>query len=64
MIKLLYLTSLSLLTDERFIHGGEGGSVVVDVQQADVDGNMAALTGIVWKANTAKTSQQEKQNTL
>lgn len=54
--KLQYLTSLGPLTDEGFIHGGKGGSVVVDVQQANIDGNMAALTRIIWKANTEKVS--------
>ena len=55
-IKSLYLTSLGPLTDKGFIHSGKGRSVVIDVQQADVDWNMAALTRINWKANTGKGS--------
>ena len=47
MIEHQYLASLGPLTDEGFVNGGEGGGVVVDVQQSDVDGNMAALTGVI-----------------
>lgn len=53
---MLYLTSLCPLTNKGFIHGGEGGSVVIDVQQVDVDQNMAALTLVIWKSNTNKSS--------
>lgn len=42
-----YLARLGPLTDVGFVHGGEGGGVVVDVQQADVNWDMAALTRIV-----------------
>lgn len=55
-VRLQYLPSLGSLTDKGFIDGGKGGSVVVDVQQADVDRHMTALTGIIWKANTGKVS--------
>lgn len=55
-MELQYLTSLGSLTDKGFINSSECGGVVVDVQQADVDGDMTALTGIIWKANTGKLS--------
>lgn len=42
-----YLSSLGSFTDEGFINGGKGRRVVVDVQHLDVDGDVAALTGVV-----------------
>lgn len=53
-IKRSYLAGLGPLTDVCFIHGSKSGSIVVYVQQADVDWNMAALTWIIWKVNTKR----------
>lgn len=47
VMELQYLTSLGSLTDKSFINGSEGGGVVVDVLQVDVDGDVAGLTGII-----------------
>lgn len=46
-----YLARLGPLTDVRLIHGGKGGRVVVDVQEADGNRHMAALTRIICKTN-------------
>lgn len=51
LVKGKYLTRPAPLTDEGFVHWGEGGGVVVNVQHLYVDRNTAALTGITWEAN-------------
>lgn len=51
MIKLSYLASLGSLADKSFVNSGECRSIVVDVQKTNVDGDMAALTRIIWRTN-------------
>lgn len=57
-MKRSYLAGLGPLTDVCFIHGSKSGSIVVDVQQTDVDRNMAALTWIIWKVKKANTERE------
>lgn len=50
-----YLASFCPLADKGFVHGCERGGVVVDVQQADEDGNAAALPRIICKHTQRET---------
>lgn len=49
-----YLSSFCPLADKGLVHGCERGSVVIDVQQTDEDGNMAALARIICKVKAEK----------
>lgn len=49
-----YLTSLGPLADEGLVNGSEDGRVVIDVEQADVDGGQAALMGVICRRNTGE----------
>lgn len=63
-IKSVYLTRFGPLTDKGFIQRGKGGGVIIDVQQPNVDWNTAALTRVIWKANTGTLSCLERRGSL
>ena len=47
MTTALYLIGLSVLTHKRLVVGGECWSVVVDVQNSDVNGHTADLARVI-----------------
>lgn len=51
-----HLIGLGVLADKRLVVGGEGGSVVVDVQHSHVDGHAADLPRVVWWTNRKSVS--------
>lgn len=53
-----YLASFRPLADKGFVHGCEGGSVVINVQQMDEDRNMAALPRIICKVKRDRHRHQ------